>query len=415
MLSVSVGPRGGQAVASVAGAVATRQSRGVEGVELGLSGQARLQTRTSGTDGHFDFAGLRGGYDYTLRPFLDKEPLNGVSTRDLIALQQHLVGVKLLDNPYDLIAADVNGSKGVSVADLLALRRLILGIDSRFATNTSWRFVDGGYKFPVPSNPWYGTFPELRNYNDLEGALTTNFVGVKIGDLTGDVLANRQVAATGRSGVALVLEAEDMELRAGSRVLVPMRVSGAESWDGMQFTLAYDRRALRLVAEESAFEGMETVGLFLDEGLLSCAWGKPLKSGERVLLLRFEVLRDGPISGMLEVNGRVTAAEAYQGEETRPVELVFIHPKGEERPRALQNYPNPFMGETRIPFWVPIESQVWLRIYDLTGRLVLERSGVFSRGSHTFDLKAEELKEGNAWFYQIGGSDWIETKQMTRF
>ena len=415
VLTVNVGPRGGQAAASVAGAVATRQGSGVEGVELGLSGQARLQTQLSAADGRYGFAGLRGGYDYTLRPFLDREPLNGVSTRDLIALQQHLVGIKPLDNPYDLIAADVNASKGVSVADLIALRRLILGIDSRFATNTSWRFVDGGYRFPVPTNPWYAAFPELRNYNDLEGALTTNFVGVKIGDLTGDVQASRQLAATGRSGAALALEAEDAELRAGSRVLVPLRVGGAEGWDGLQFTLGYDRRSLRLVAEESTFGELETVGLFPEEGLLTCSWGKPLQGGERVLLLRFEVLRDGRLSGMLDANGRLTAAEAYRGEETRPVELVFAAPQGEERPRALQNYPNPFAGATRIPFRIPTEGQVWLRVYDLTGRLVLERGGVFPRGSHAFELKAEELREGNAWFYQIGGTDWMETKQMTRF
>ena len=81
----------------------------------------------------------------------------------------------------------------------------------------------------------------------------------------------------------------------------------------------------------------------------------------------------------------------------------------------MQNYPNPFAGATRIPFRIPTEGQVWLRVYDLTGRLVLERGGVFPRGSHAFDLKAEELGEGNAWFYQIGGADWMETKQMTRF
>jgi hypothetical protein len=395
--------------------VATRQGAGVEGVELGLSGQARVQTQMSTAQGGFSFTGLRGGYDYTLRPFLDKEPLNGVSTRDLIALQQHLLGIKLIQDPYDLIAADVNNSKGVTVADMIGLRRLILGIDTRFATNTSWRFVDKGYRFPVPANPWYGTFAELRNYNDLTGSLTTDFVGVKIGDLTGDARANSGVAATGRSGSALVLETEDAALRAGSRISVPVRVSGAESWDGMQFTLGYERRALRLITEESTFGELETVGLFPEDGLLTCSWGKPLKGGDRVLLLRFEVLRDGRLGDWLEANSRLTLAEAYRGEETRPVELSFAQPLGGERPRAMQNYPNPFTGQTQVPFWLPVEGQVWLRVYDLTGRLVLERSGMFPRGSHRFELRAEELGTGNAWFYQVGGADWVESRQMTRF
>jgi hypothetical protein len=37
------------------------------------------------------------------------------------------------------------------------------------------------------------------------------------------------------------------------------------------------------------------------------------------------------------------------------------------------------------------------------------------RGSHRFELKAEELGTGNAWFYQVGGADWVESRQMTRF
>ena len=125
--------------------------------------------------------------------------------------------------------------------------------------------------------------------------------------------------------------------------------------------------------------------------------------------------RYGRLGDWLEANSRLTVAEAYRGEETRPVQLSFVQPVGGERPRALQNYLNPFAGQMQVPFWLPVEGQVWLRVYDLTGRLVLERSGMFPRGSHRFELKAEELGTGNAWFYQVGGADWVESRQMTRF
>jgi hypothetical protein len=135
-----------------------------------------------------------------------------------------------------------------------------------------------------------------------------------------------------------------------------------------------------------------------------------------VMELHFEVLRDGKPSEWVDLNSRISAAEGYVGEETRPLALHFedMGPFG-QRPRAMQNYPNPFSGHTTVPFWLPSEDRIWLRVYDLTGKLVLQQEGVFGRGRHAFDLTAAQLGDGNSWYYQIGGSSWLETRQMMRF
>jgi hypothetical protein len=68
--------------------------------------------------------------------------LNGVTTLDLVLIQKYLLGLITLEGD-DLIAADANANASVSAADLLALRGLILGIDSELANNDSWVFVPG--------------------------------------------------------------------------------------------------------------------------------------------------------------------------------------------------------------------------------------------------------------------------------
>ena len=416
-VQVLLDTEGAQGPAAIAGVLRTKLGTGIEGAELSLSGQSRLQARTSNGEGRFSFEGLRLLYDYTLRPALDKDPLNGVTTRDMIAMQRHLIGIKALTNPYDLIAADINSSRSVTVADIIALRRLILGLDQRFIANTSWRFVDADYTFPNTGNPWAPAFPEIRNYNDLGGKVAnSHFVGVKIGDLNGDARTSTTPTASPRSGFALQLEASDRTVQAGERISIPIRVGKEQSFDGLQFTLSYQRSALQLVASDCAFPDEQAIGLFNADGLITYAQYQTAQTGETLMTLSFIASRAGKISDWVSLNDRIAPSEGYAGEKTYALSLRFASEVPQtERPRVAQNFPNPFTGQTILPFWLPSEQQVWLRVYDISGKLVLEKTATLPQGPQQFELNAAQLQEGRMWYYQIGGADWVETKQMMRF
>jgi len=55
---------------------------------------------------------------------------NGISTLDMILILKQIVGLEPFDSPYKFIAADVNKSGTVTTADIVAIRRVILGIDN---------------------------------------------------------------------------------------------------------------------------------------------------------------------------------------------------------------------------------------------------------------------------------------------
>jgi hypothetical protein len=59
----------------------------------------------------------------------------------------------------------------------------VLGIDSEFVANTSWRFVAADYIFPAPTNPWFEVFPELPDLGNLEADTQFNFIAIKVGDV----------------------------------------------------------------------------------------------------------------------------------------------------------------------------------------------------------------------------------------
>ena len=62
------------------------------------------------------------------------DPKNGVSTKDLVMIQKHLLGIELLVDPHDFIAADINNDGKISARDLLELRKLILGSNQNSPT-----------------------------------------------------------------------------------------------------------------------------------------------------------------------------------------------------------------------------------------------------------------------------------------
>lgn len=95
--------------------------------------------------------------------------------------------------------------------------------------------------------------------------------------------------------------------------------------------------------------------------------------------------------------------------------LKFINSAQKDtRPYTLQNYPNPFSGHTKIPFWIPKSDLIWLKVYLPNGKIVFEQAKFFEKGEQAFDFNPFFIKGGNHWFYQIGGSDWVETRQMMR-
>ncbi len=78
-----------------------------------------------------------------------------------------------------------------------------------------------------------------------------------------------------------------------------------------------------------------------------------------------------------------------------------------------QNYPNPFNAKTNISFALPEETEVSIRIYNITGQLVETLSpGLLPAGNHNVTWDANDAASG-VYFYTIDTGAFIETKQMT--
>lgn len=78
-----------------------------------------------------------------------------------------------------------------------------------------------------------------------------------------------------------------------------------------------------------------------------------------------------------------------------------------------QNYPNPFNPTTQIQFTLPMESQVELGVYTVTGRLITTLvNEVRPAGTHQVTFDASDLSSG-IYIYRIRAGDFMQTSKMT--
>ncbi len=147
------------------------------------------------------------------------DPLNGVSTFDLVRINKHILGVELFENPFQYIAADVNNSATITTLDIIEIKKLILGITAELPGDISWRYVpkicteSSGFWLQFDANPFTAEFTDpfqgfIRKYKstasglvvpnqdswmDFVNLVTTSefsnseaawsFTGVKLGDV----------------------------------------------------------------------------------------------------------------------------------------------------------------------------------------------------------------------------------------
>lgn len=126
------------------------------------------------------------GYDLQVTPRKDNNPVNGITTADIVRIRQHLLGIAPFTKPEEWIAADVNQDGQITTYDLVLLQRLILGISDTLPQGRSWRFWPADYTFPPSGSPLSPPPPDLFQENAITPIpQLIKFFGVKIGDPDG--------------------------------------------------------------------------------------------------------------------------------------------------------------------------------------------------------------------------------------
>ncbi len=403
----------------ISGLISTDELEPVLGVEIDLSGGAERKQNTV-SNGTYSFGNLTKDNDYTITAQLDKDHLNGVSTFDLVLIQKHILGIEAIDNPYRMIAADVNNSRSISTLDMIQIRKLILNLDLRFKNVSSWRFVDASYAFPDANNPWLAVFPEVININDLEGKVKADFVAIKMGDVNGNASTNGAIASEIRGAKNLILNAEEQVLQKGQVYDIAIRAKDLEQIQGFQFTLQVSEQA-EIIGLDYGLMTAENFGLFQKEGTITTSFVRaPLAGGQRhpqgmplLFILKLKANATANLSEVLNINSRLTPVEAYnQDNEVLGLKLGFDRTDNGDQVNLYQNTPNPFVDETIIEFYLPNASRATLSIRDVKGALLYQTENDYPKGNHRVRVKQMQLQSSGVMYYTLQTNDFTGTQKM---
>jgi hypothetical protein len=393
---------------TLGGKVSNEEGESVQNVQVELNTGA---TTSTGTDGQFSFAVVPGN-DYTVTPSRDDSPLNGVTTFDLVLISKHILNVTRFDSPFKMIAADANNSRSITTLDLVALRKLILRIDNQLPNNTSWRFVEKGYRFPNPQNPWTEPFPEVKNYNNVAASiLSTDFVAIKVGDVNGSSVANSLLGVDVRTfNGNLVLRTEQQQVKAGEEFRVALTAN--ENVLGYQFTLDYATTAAELKTIEYGVAGEGNFNVA--NGSIATSWNDDRHiAGETMFTLVMQAKTDLSVAQILSISSALTPAEAYGFDgELKGVALDFGTGAVAAGFALHQNTPNPFKGMTTIGFNLPEATQATISISDASGKVLKVVKGDFDKGYNNVELSSRELPASGVLYYQLSTSTDTATRKM---
>ena len=402
----------------VAGTITTEAGEGLLGATVELNGNNNLAVTTNDV-GAFAFDEVVLDYDYSINSMHDVDHDNGVTTFDLTLIKSHILSINLLDSPYKMIAADANNSESITTSDIVALRRLILTMDTELTNNTSWRFVDASYEFPNPQDPWEAGFPEVLNFNNLSTSqLNADFTAIKIGDVNGNAQANLSGNAEERStGEILLFGVKNAPFVAGEKVTIDVTAQEYREISSYQFTCDFDTDALEFIGVKTTeFATEADFGMtHTDEGYITVAHSDAapmdLENNTVVFSLEFKATQAGAPRDFMEISSAKTTAIAY-GTTAETMNVEFGFSSADEAFELYQNRPNPFTDATEIPFFLPTAGNAKLTVYDLSGKLMKIVEGEYTAGYHQIAVNRDELGAGSVFYYQLDTANHSATRKM---
>jgi len=208
---------------------------------------------------------------------------------------------------------------------------------------------------------------------------------------------------------------------AGKSIIIPLEIDNANVLSGGKVCISYDSSVLHAVdvlSDSDVLMASNANG----SGILHIAFANAgMLKGKITARIKFDVINDStsPIA--------FKNVELYKPDAS-PVNSKVVDGKFKswstppEHSFLLQNYPNPFNPETWIPYQLKEDSEVTIRIYNVTGELIREFRlrhkpvGLYvsqDRAVHWDGTNnAGDRVSSGVYFYNIQAGSYSSTKKM---
>ncbi|TVR77401.1 MAG: HYR domain-containing protein, partial [Saprospirales bacterium] len=402
----------------LSGNISTIFGVNISDVEVNMTGD-QMGADTSDMDGNYSIQ-VTEGSSVNLTPEKNSDWLNGVTTFDLVLIQQSILLVEPITSPYLIIASDANADGMKSTFDMVLLSNLIVGNLTEIVGNTSWRFIPADYEFDEPFDLSAQNWPEFISLSNVSGDLDSlDFIAIKTGDVSGDAGTGSRIVYDEKELILQWKRTDNDELAA------VIRPSGKVSATGYQMEFNFPTYAIEefdVVLEYSDLMNLSENNYFIDRdrGILRINWWNGLgqEMDAQSELFRIHLRPANGIDGnpaLLELvdRGGLWYSEWYDTESN--IYRLRLHEKAQVEGEYVlhQNRPNPYRDHTTLLFELPDEMEVTLEILDVSGRLIRTTTLSGNRGMNQFHLEVSDLPSG-VNYYRLITDEWNATRKMIK-
>ncbi len=371
-------------------------------------------------DGHYVFTSLPLNEDYSIIAEKNDDHLNGVTTQDIVTIQKHILGIAEFTSAYKVIAADVNNSETITARDIADLRKLILGVTTDFPQNKSWRFINSNQKFPNPLSPW----PLQESYSFVklgEDQMESNFIAVKIGDVTGNAKTSQLGANKQREARIVGLNIKDEAFESGKRVELPILLEDIKWIQGLQLELQFDPSILEFDAIQNGVCDLSESNMNLmniEQGVIKISWDnlKGVVANKPLFKIAFLSKQNAKWSDVVAIPQRNHFSSEVYNEQNEASELRVQFIQDDQSKSngfyLYQNQPNPFNEATSIAFQLPKDGEARLVVFDINGKVIKEIKRFFKQGYHAIELNKQDIGSSGMLYYSLESGDYKSVRKM---
>lgn len=347
---------------------------------------------------------------FVIAPEKDDFPTNGVTVFDLIKIRRFILGLDTDFSPYAMIAADANKSGHITGFDVIELRNLILGIYSELPNNTSWRFVSADFVFPNQQNPFQSAFPETVSIADALGSFyQASFKAIKIGDLDCDAWPGFHSPSQDRGLPNRSLTLPDATFLAGETAEIALQMSETGDWAGLQMGLQFDPEKIEILEVlAGTLPGLDSDAYHQPKpGLLNFVWAEDeaqhIVSRQNLIAIRVRALESLKLSSAVKVSANFENLGSLGGE---PQSLALAFRQDDLRSTTkettiLTPQPNPTSAGASIPVRLAQAEFVSVEIADLAGKTLWTNTIALSAGSHLLEITPQSLPQAGLYVWRV--------------
>ncbi len=388
----------------IAGVIKSLGGQNFPNANIFLNSSGSSSKVLSQNNGSYAFENILGGIDGEISVLYDQDPLNGISTMDILTIQKHLLGKSYFNQPMQYVAADANNSSSVTAADIAEIRKLLLGVTNNFPNNISWRFVPEEFNSTDLENPF--PFAEKIQFRNLsKDLLNQNFVAIKIGDLNND-------AVVGAGGV-ISRSKERIDLIAGTTPSKGANTFDMHFWcrdyaiiNGFQISFRIPEE-LEFLGLDGGLAKIDSENYYFNNNVLNIVCSNISKADGQTPLFTIRVKEKTTFVAVHEIalNDQWYRNEMYSDEfGTKSVTLKTFYNGQDVYHSDGENIiisPNPFIDELVINIFSVKTSEAIISLFDCSGKTLIERKINLNQGMNTEKINGRDINNSGLYFVRV--------------